>query len=49
MESNTYLVFKGDCQEASSFYERCLGSKTEVMMTHAGTPAEAYVPAEWRN
>ena len=49
MQTNTYLFFKGNCEEAFKFYEKTLGGKIEAMMTHAGTPAESQVPAEWKN
>ena len=47
MKLNSYLNFNGQCEAAFKFYERCLGGKIEAMMTHAGTPAEQHVPAEW--
>lgn len=49
MQLNPYLFFNGNCEEAFKFYEKCLGGKIEAMLTHAGTPAEAQTPAEWRN
>jgi PhnB protein len=49
MKLNPYLLFNGQCEAAFKFYEKCLGGKIEVMMTHAGTPAEQDVPPEWRN
>ena len=49
MQINPYLFFNGNCQEAFKFYEQCLGGKIEAMLPHAGTPAEAQVPPEWRN
>ncbi|TLY70732.1 MAG: glyoxalase/bleomycin resistance/extradiol dioxygenase family protein [Gammaproteobacteria bacterium] len=49
MHLQPYLFFKGDCEAAFKFYERCLGGKIEALLTHAGTPAEKQVPAEWRN
>ena len=49
MQTNTYLFFKGNCEEAFKFYEKTLGGKIEAMMSHAGTPAESQVPAEWKN
>jgi PhnB protein len=48
MRLNPYLVFNGQCEEAFKFYEKCLGGKIVAMITHAGTPAEAYVPPEWQ-
>jgi PhnB protein len=49
MQLNSYLLFNGQCEAAFKFYEQCLGGKIEAMMTHAGTPAEEHVPAEWRD
>ena len=49
MQLNPYLLFNGQCEAAFKFYEKCLGGKIEVMMPHAGTPAEEHVPAEWRD
>ena len=48
MQINTYLLFTGQCEEAFKFYEKLLGGKIEMMMTHEGTPAEDGVPAEWK-
>ncbi len=49
MQLSPYLFFNGDCEAAFKFYERCLGGRIEAMRTHAGTPAEKQVPAEWRD
>ena len=49
MQLQPYLYFNGDCETAFRYYERCLGGKIESMLTHAGTPAEQHVPAEWRS
>jgi len=49
MQLQPYLHFNGDCETAFKFYERCLGGKIEAMLTHAGSPAEQHVPAEWRS
>jgi PhnB protein len=49
MQLSPYLFFNGDCEEAFKFYAQCLGGKIEGMLTHAGTPAEAQVPPEWRD
>ena len=49
MQLNPYLNFNGQCEAAFRFYERCLGGKIVAMIPHAGTPAEAHVPAEWRD
>ena len=47
MQLNPYLNFKGDCETAFKFYEKCLGGKITMMSTYKGTPAESHVPAEW--
>ena len=49
MHLHTYLVFKGQCEEAFRFYERCLGGKIEMMMTHGEAPTAEQVPPEWRS
>ena len=49
MTINTYLFFDGNCEEAFKFYEKVLGGKIQDMLPHAGTPAESFVPPEWRN
>jgi len=49
MQLIPYLTFNGQCEAAFKFYERCLGGKIAAMLPHAGTPAEEYVPADWRD
>ena len=49
MKLSPYLTFKGDCEAAFKFYEKCLGGKIVVLVPHAGTPMEQQVPPEWRN
>ncbi len=49
MQLNSHLLFNGQCEAAFKFYEQVLGGKIETLMTHAGTPAENQVPAEWRD
>ncbi len=49
MQLNPYLYFNGQCEAAFKFYEQVLGGKIEAIMSHAGTPAEAQVPADWRD
>ena len=46
---NAYLVFNGECEAAFKFYERCLGGKIEMSMTHGDSPMSEQVPAEWRS
>jgi PhnB protein len=47
VQLNPYLLFNGQCEAAFKFYAETLGGKIETMLTHAGTPAEEHVPAEW--
>jgi PhnB protein len=49
MQITPYLMFNGNCREAMEFYASVLGGKIDAMMTYAGSPAEAHVPAESRN
>src|SRR6185295_19696130 len=49
MQLNPYLFFDGQCEAAFKFYEQCLGGKIVAMFSHAGTPAEGQVPANWRD
>jgi PhnB protein len=49
LELNSYLVFNGQCETAFKFYEKALGGKIEMAMTHGDSPMSEQVPAEWRN
>ena len=49
MQLNPYLNFNGQCEAAFKFYERCLGGKIEMMMTHANSPMAEQTPPDWRN
>ena len=42
-------MFNGQCEAAFKFYAQLLGGKIDGMLTHASTPAEQQVPAEWRD
>ena len=33
-----YLSFKGDCEEAFAFYERCLGAEPGPINRYGGSP-----------
>jgi PhnB protein len=48
MQLNPYLTFNGDCEQAFKFYAQALGSKIEMMMTHAESPMADQVPTDWR-
>src|SRR5260370_33500232 len=49
LELNAYLVFNGQCEAAFKFYEKALGGKIEMSMTHGDSPMSEQVPAECRN
>ncbi len=49
MQLNAYLTFNGQCEAAFRFYERCLGAKIEMMMTHGESPMANQMPPEWRS
>jgi len=48
MKLNTYLNFAGKCAEAFHFYEKHLGGKIGMMMTHGQAPDQSRVNPEWR-
>ena len=48
MKVNPYLYYNGNCEAAFKFYEKVLGAKIEMMMTHEGAPAEMQTPPEWK-
>jgi PhnB protein len=41
---DAYLTFDGNCAEAMRFYERTLGAKIEMMMSHGDSPMAAQTP-----
>ena len=49
MKVNPYLSFKGQCEEAFKFYERCLGARLGEMFRYAGSPMADQVPADWQD
>ena len=48
MQTNTYLLFNGQCEEAITLYAKALGGKIEAMLPFEGTPAAEGMPAEFR-
>ena len=46
---HTYLAFNGQCAAAFKHYEKVLGGKIEMMMTHGESPMKDQTPAEWRD
>jgi len=51
MKLVSYLNFGGNCAAAFKYYERVLGGKIEMLMTHGDMPpeAQAQTPPEWKN
>src|SRR3954465_797801 len=49
MEVSPYLAFKGECEAAFRFYERCLGGTLGAVFRYAGTPLADQVPADWQD
>ena len=49
MKLNTYLNYGGNCREAFRFYEKHLGGKIGMMMTHGEQPGGPNVPPELKN
>ena len=49
MKLNTYLNYGGNCKQAFQFYEKHLGGKITMMMTHGEQPGPVNVPANWKD
>lgn len=49
MQMTTYLSFKGDCEAAFRFYERCLGGQLGPIFRYGGTPLAHQVPDDWQD
>jgi PhnB protein len=49
MKLFTYLNYGGNCQQAFRFYERHLGGKIIMMMTHGQNPNAKDVTPEWQD
>ena len=45
----TYVNFPGTCAEAFRFYERHLGAKIGMMMTHGQAPQQTNAKPEWKD
>jgi PhnB protein len=48
MKLNPLLSFRGQCEAAFKFYERCFGGNIVTMLTYADSPQAEPVPQEWR-
>jgi PhnB protein len=42
-----YLSFKGDCEAAFTFYQRCLGAQLGAIFRYGGSPMADDAPADW--
>ena len=49
MKMYTYVNFSGKCAEAFRFYEKHLGGKIGMMMTHGQAPDQSKVSPEMKN
>ena len=49
MKLHAYLNFGGNCKEAFEFYEKHLGGKIQMMLTHNDQPGLNEVPADWKS
>jgi PhnB protein len=49
MKMNTYVNFGGNCADAMRYYEKHLGAKVGMMMTHAQSPEQSRLPVEWKD
>ena len=49
MKLNTYVNFAGNCAEAFRYYEKHLGAKVEMLMTHGEAPDQRTVTPEWKD
>jgi PhnB protein len=49
MKMNTYVNFSGTCAEAFRFYEKHLGGKIGMMMTHGQAPEQSQVGPGWKD
>src|SRR4051794_2386546 len=49
MKLNTYVNFAGTCAEAFRFYERHLGGRIGMLMTHGQAPDQSRVDPKWKD
>jgi PhnB protein len=49
MKLHTYLNYGGNCKQAFEFYEKHLGGKITLMMTHDQAPLPANAPPGWKD
>lgn len=49
MKANTYINFPGTCADAFRYYEKHLGAKIGIMMTHEQSPEPNQLGPQWTN
>ncbi len=49
MKLNTYVNFAGNCAEAFRYYEKHLGAKVGMMMTHGQSPDQSHIDPKWKD
>jgi PhnB protein len=49
MNLNTYVNFPGSCREAFHYYEKHLGGRIEMLMTHGESPDQSRAKPEWKD
>jgi PhnB protein len=49
MKMHTYVNFSGHCAEAFHFYEKHLGGKISMLMTHGQAPDQSKVNPDWKD
>jgi PhnB protein len=49
LEPRISLVFNGECDEAFTFYQRCLGATVTFRLTWGESPMADTAPPEWRD
>ena len=49
MKLNTYVNFAGTCAEAFRYYEKHLGGKIGMIMTHGQAPGQTQLGPEWKD
>src|SRR5215204_6367373 len=47
MQMTPYVSFKGDCEAAFGFYEKCLGGRPGPLFRYGGSPMSTQVPEGW--
>ena len=49
MKMSTYVNFPGKCAEAFRYYEKHLGGKIGMLMTHGQSPDQSRVSPDWKD